>query len=113
MENCTFTVGRKGDISIEEQTVSRNHVEIQVTGSAIYLRNLSSTNGTFLLSNNHRIPFTEGYVQPYQVIILGIVQCRVQKLLDLAKNLQGKSRVRITTYTKSHPVQKNRSSIWV
>ncbi len=113
MENCTFIVGRKGDISIEDQTVSRNHVQIQVTDGAIYLRNLSSTNGTFLLKDNHHVPFTEGYVQPYQVIILGMVQCRVQKLLDLAKKIQGKNIVCISTYKKSHPVQKKCSSIWV
>jgi pSer/pThr/pTyr-binding forkhead associated (FHA) protein len=113
MENSTFTVGRKGDICIDDKTVSRYHIEIQVTYGAIYVRNLSSTNGTFLLTNNRRVSFTEGYVQPYQVIILGKVQCRVQKLLDLAKKIQGNSIVRTTTYKKSHPVQKKRFSVWM
>lgn len=119
MDNCFYTIGREGHISIPDRTVSRLHAEIHIKKGDIYLRDLNSTNGTFLLKNERIVPFLEGYVQLNQIIVLGNVQCRVQKLLELAgeyrvptedgtTNLANGSR----KFRLRHPRQKNRFSIW-
>lgn len=51
----TFLLGREGaDICLDDSKVSRKHAEISLLGpGAYFLRDLASTNGTFL--NGHRI----------------------------------------------------------
>lgn len=50
LESPTLTVGRssKADIQIDQESVSRNHCKIINTGSAVLLRDLGSTNGTYV-----------------------------------------------------------------
>lgn len=83
MTNRIFTVGREGHIRIQDQTVSRQHASILIGNDSIYLRDLNSTNGTFLVKNNRLVLFFEGYVQLNQMITLGNIRCSVQQLLDL------------------------------
>lgn len=71
MENKTLIVGRNGDIRIDDMSVSKRHAEIQLRGHEIYMRDLGSTNGTFLIKNNRLIRFYEGYVQFSQQVVLG------------------------------------------
>lgn len=71
MENTTFTVGRNGDIYIEDESISKYHAEIQLRQLGIYLRDLDSSNGIFLIKNNRAIPFHEGYVQYNQKVMFG------------------------------------------
>jgi len=51
----TFLIGREGaDICLDDAKISRKHAEISLLGpGAYFLRDLASTNGTFL--NGHRI----------------------------------------------------------
>lgn len=84
MDNCYFTIGREGQICLRDQTVSKQHAEIQVKNGEIYLKDLNSTNGTFLVKNNRLVPFHEGYVQPNQIIALGNIRTSVEKLLGMA-----------------------------
>jgi pSer/pThr/pTyr-binding forkhead associated (FHA) protein len=41
-------VGREGDVLLTDNRVSRKHAEVTVSGAAIAVRDLGSTNGTFL-----------------------------------------------------------------
>ncbi len=84
MESRTYIIGREGHIYINDPTVSKQHAEIQVINGEVYLRDLNSTNGTFLIKNNRLVPFHEGYVQLHQPIVLGNRQYTIQGLLEIA-----------------------------
>ena len=84
MESRTYIIGREGHIYINDPTVSKQHAEIQVINGEVYLRDLNSTNGTFLIKNNRLVPFHEGYVQLHQPIVLGNRQYTVRSLLEIA-----------------------------
>jgi hypothetical protein len=58
------------DLKIEDASVSGNHARIVVEGDLITLKDLGSTNGTFI----NRSQVREGYLQPGQVISLGGVE---------------------------------------
>ncbi len=83
-ENRTYIIGREGHIYINDATVSKQHAEIQVINGEVYLRDLNSTNGTYLIKNNRLLPFHEGYVQINQPIVLGNRQYTVKSLLEIA-----------------------------
>lgn len=104
MKNCFYTIGREGHISIQDQTVSKQHAEIHIKNGDIYLRDLNSTNGTYLVKNNRLVPFFEGYVQPNQIIALGNIHCSVQMLLKLVGQDQASSEdgtTRLTSASRS------------
>jgi pSer/pThr/pTyr-binding forkhead associated (FHA) protein len=84
LKNRTYIVGREGHIYINDPTVSKQHAELQVIDGEVYLRDLRSTNGTFLIKNNRLVPFHEGYVQLHQPIVIGNRQYTIQSLLELA-----------------------------
>ena len=84
LESRTYIIGREGHIYINDPTVSKQHAEIQVVNGEVYLRDLESTNGTFLIKNNRLVPFHEGYVQLHQPIVLGNRQYTVRSLLEIA-----------------------------
>ena len=84
MESRTYIIGREGHIYIDDPAVSKRHAEIQIMHGEIYLRDLGSTNGTFLIKNQRLLPFKEGYVQLAQIIVLGNKQYSVKGLLEIA-----------------------------
>ena len=84
MESRTYIIGREGHIYINDPAVSKQHAEIQVINGEIFLRDLGSTNGTFLVKNNRLVPIKEGYVQINQLIVLGNNQFTVRALLEIA-----------------------------
>ena len=84
MGSKRYTIGREGQIYINDPTVSKQHAEIQITDGEVYLRDLGSTNGTFLIKNNRLVPFREGYVQLHQPIVLGNRQYTIRSLLEIA-----------------------------
>ena len=83
-ESRTYVIGREGHIYINDVTVSKQHAEIQIINGEVYLRDLGSTNGTFLIKNNRLVPFHEGYVQLHQLIVLGNRQYTIKSLLEIA-----------------------------
>lgn len=91
MESKTYIIGREGHIYINDPTVSKRHAELQVTNGEVYLRDLESTNGTYLIKNNRLVPFHEGYVQLHQPIVLGNRQYTVQSLLEIAGAFEASS----------------------
>jgi len=84
IENRSYVIGREGHIYINDPTVSKQHAEIQVISGEIYLRDLGSTNGTFLVKNQRLLPFKEGYVQINQTVVLGNRHYTIQQLLEIA-----------------------------
>lgn len=70
------TVGRLPDnaLQIPEPSVSSHHAEIQLRGSDLFVRDLGSTNGTFI--NGEKI--SEGTVKPGQILRLGMVDMRLE-----------------------------------
>ncbi|MFT5504548.1 MAG: pSer/pThr/pTyr-binding forkhead associated (FHA) protein [Gammaproteobacteria bacterium] len=84
MESRTYIIGREGHIYVNDPTVSKQHAEIQVMNGEVYLRDLGSTNGTYLIKNQRLVPFREGYVQLNQPIVLGNRQYTIKELLEIA-----------------------------
>ena len=84
IESRTYVIGREGHIYINDPTVSKQHAEIQVINGEIYLRDLDSTNGTYLVKNQRLLPFKEGYVQISQPVVLGNRHYTIQQLLEIA-----------------------------
>ena len=86
MEDRTFILGREGHILIDSTTASKRHAEISIIDGNVYLRDLDSTNRTFLLKNNICVPFEEGYVDLQQSIVIGGKVLVIQDLLAIAKD---------------------------
>ena len=84
IESRTYVIGKEGHIYINDPTVSKQHAEIQVINGEIYLRDLNSTNGTFLVKNQRLVLFREGYVQINQAVVLGNKHYTIQQLLEIA-----------------------------
>ena len=65
-EGRSFILGREGHIYIDSTTASKQHAEIRIMDGRIHLRDLDSTNGTFLLRDNSKLRFDKGFVEPEQ-----------------------------------------------
>jgi len=70
------TVGRAEDniFEIAEASISGHHCEILVRGSDVVVKDLHSTNGTFINGE----PVTEAVLKPGQVLRLGQVEMRLE-----------------------------------
>ncbi len=84
IESRTYVIGREGHIYINDPSVSKQHAKIQVSNGEVYLCDLGSTNGTFLVKNDRLVPFKEGYVQINQPIVLGNQHYTIRRLLEIA-----------------------------
>jgi pSer/pThr/pTyr-binding forkhead associated (FHA) protein len=70
------TVGRVADnaFEISEASVSSHHAELTLRGNDLLVKDLGSTNGTFI--NGEKI--AEGVVKPGQILRLGMVEMRLE-----------------------------------
>jgi len=70
------TIGRVEDntFQIAEPSVSSHHCEVLLRGSEVVVKDLNSTNGTFI--NGEKI--TEGPIKPGQILRLGQVEIRLE-----------------------------------
>jgi|SRR5580692_2427258 pSer/pThr/pTyr-binding forkhead associated (FHA) protein len=70
------TIGRVEDntIPIADPSVSSHHCEVNLRGGEILIRDLNSTNGSFI--NDEKI--TEGVLKPGQVLRLGQVELKLE-----------------------------------
>jgi hypothetical protein len=71
------TVGRNptNDCVIHEASVSSFHAEVTVADNGIFIRDLQSTNGTFINDD----PVTESQLRPGQVVQFGTVTLRLEQ----------------------------------
>ncbi len=72
----TTTVGRVSDNAFEipEASVSSHHAEFLLRGTEVLVRDLNSTNGTFI--NGERV--TEAALKPGQILRLGTIELRLE-----------------------------------
>jgi len=90
IDGHTYIIGREGKAYLEDHiyinspSVSRRHAAMKIKNGRIYLRDLNSTNGTYLIENDSPVPFIEGYVSPSQPIVIGHVKCTINSLLAIA-----------------------------
>jgi pSer/pThr/pTyr-binding forkhead associated (FHA) protein len=70
------TIGRVEDntFQIADPSVSSHHCEVHLRGSDIFIRDLNSTNGSFI--NNDKI--TEQVLKPGQILRLGQVELKLE-----------------------------------
>src|SRR2546423_13519183 len=70
------TVGRVEDntFQIPETSISSHHAEILLRGSDIVVKDLNSTNGTFI--NGEKV--TEAVLKPGQILRLGMIEMRLE-----------------------------------
>ena len=79
MENRSYIIGREGHIYINDPTVSKQHAEIQIISGEVYLRDLGSTNGTYLIKNQRLVPFKPPLSKRRKTTIpgLGLFEMRI------------------------------------
>jgi len=70
------TVGRVSDNAFEipEASVSSHHAELTLKGNELHIKDLGSTNGTFI--NGEKV--MEGVVKPGQILRLGMIEMRLE-----------------------------------
>ena len=89
IDGHTYIIGREGNVYIEDYiyvnspSVSRRHAAMKIKNGRIYLCDLDSTNGTYLIENDSLVSFKEGYVSPSQPIAIGHVKCTINSLLAI------------------------------
>lgn len=97
MEDGTFIIGREdprghaagghggrrggGYLELRHPTVSRRHAELIVLGGSYHLRDLGSTNGTWIVRHGRPEPFREGYVELDTPLRFGERDCTLAELL--------------------------------
>ena len=86
IEGRSFIVGREGHIYIDSPTASKQHARFRIIDGKVYLRDLDSTNGTFLIKDRAWIRFDRGFVDPQQSIAIGGKIHRVMDLLAIAND---------------------------
>ena len=70
------TIGRVEDntFQIAEPSVSSHHCEVELKGNEVLVRDLNSTNGTFI--NGEKV--TEKVIKPGQILRLGQIEMRLE-----------------------------------
>ena len=86
MNGRSFILGREGHIYVDSPTASKHHAEISIREGKVYLRDLGSTNGTFLLRNKKLVQFEAGYVNLLQPIVIGRRTFIIEDLLSIASD---------------------------
>jgi len=88
-EGQTYIISRTGQVSMEghiyinSPTVSRPHATLKIKNGRMFLRDLDSTNGIYIVDNDSLIKFEEGYVKPSQPMMIGRVTCTIQGLIAI------------------------------
>jgi pSer/pThr/pTyr-binding forkhead associated (FHA) protein len=78
-----YIIGREGHIRINSPSVSKQHAEMTIKNRRVYLRDLNSTNGTYLVIDDRLVRLDKGYVDHYQPIMIGRVKCTLWELLAI------------------------------
>jgi len=81
----TYVIGRRGNIHITHKTTSAKHAQLTIKPDSLYLADLDSTNGTYIIENGKRQRFTEGYIKLDQLLSFGSNICSVRELLARAE----------------------------
>lgn len=106
MEGRAYIIGRDGQIRIDDPSLSRGHAEIKFTDGKILLRDLESTNGTYLIIKNRLIKVDQTNVNPNQCVSMGCGKYTIKGLLALAGIYVSYSRKFGLVVKLASPVQK-------
>ena len=89
----TTTVGRVSDNAFEipEASVSSHHAEILLRGTDVVVRDLNSTNGTYIAGER----ITEAVLKPGQILRLGTVDMRLETGDAVSKAKQALDQTRV------------------
>ena len=87
VQGRTFIAGREGHIYLNDPTASKYHLKIKFEGERVYLRDLNSANGTYLIKNKKLVQFREGYVHIDQRIAIGSNIYTARKMLKDIEHL--------------------------
>lgn len=68
-------------IGLRDKRVSRRHAEIYVVDDRIFIRDLSSKNGTYLIDGDRKKRLTEAYVDPEHVVSFGGYRQKLSRLI--------------------------------
>jgi hypothetical protein len=74
----------EGHIYMDSPSVSRPHAAMIIKNGRVHIRDLDSTNGTYIVENDTLVAIQEGYVKPNQPIMIGRVKCTINNLLSIA-----------------------------
>ena len=85
MSKTPYIIGRAGDITLYDDTVSRRHACLEIDSEELFLRDLDSRNGTYEIIDEKLVPFTAGAVNPDQVFAFGECVRSVAQLLSAAE----------------------------
>ncbi len=88
MPKKSYIIGRAGDISLYDDTVSRRHARLDIDGDECFLTDLESRNGTYLIRDKQLLPFTKGPVSEDQVFAFG--EC-VRTMTQLLESIPGRN----------------------
>lgn len=69
-------------IGLPDRRVSRRHAEVYVLNGRIFVRDLGSKNGTFVVDQGRVRKLTEGYVRPNQIVSFG---GRLERMANLIR----------------------------
>jgi pSer/pThr/pTyr-binding forkhead associated (FHA) protein len=81
MDDRTLIIGRAGQIRIDDSSVSRSHADITFVDGMIKIRDLCSTNGTFVEKGGKFVPCHEAYISPNTRLKIGAGVYSVKGLL--------------------------------
>jgi hypothetical protein len=87
MPKKSYIIGRAGDITLYDDTVSRRHARLDIDGDECFLTDLESRNGTYLIRDKQLLPFTKGPVSEDQVFAFG--EC-VRTMTQLLESIPGR-----------------------
>ena len=85
MNKRTYVIGRQGNIQLFDKTASAKHAELSVIDNQMYLTDLDSTNGTYLMDHGKRKRFKEGFINLEQTLAFGEQVCTVRELMARAE----------------------------
>ena len=79
IESVPFVVGRADDcdLTLIDNRISRHHSELRISGDLLWIRDLESTNGTFV--NNNRIEHAQ-LLDPEDIVSFGNYRFRVKRV---------------------------------
>jgi hypothetical protein len=85
----TYIIGRRGEITLNDDTVSARHAELTLVDDTCFLSDLGSTNGTWLVESGQRMAFSRGYVTPEQEFAFGNCVRSISQLISSIESLRG------------------------
>ena len=86
LEGRKYILGRQGHIYLDSPTASKQHAEISIRDGKVFLRDLNSRNGIFVMKNTKLVKFESGYVGLNQTIAIGKRTYVIKDLLSFVSD---------------------------